>query len=150
MNLVPFRARLDRPNREAAYELYVCGDTHTVGAFCFPCQSLVCTRTRVHLEFVTEVGRLPSGGDGKAPAEGSGPTIVATNSGSTPQAPSLHPRRDPAELRESDAPEVDEGLAELIQLTRPATSMSAFEGCTTRFASKPETQILHLGVHPLP
>jgi hypothetical protein len=34
----------------------------------------------VHLEFVMDVGRLPSGGDVEAPAEGSGPTLVTTNS----------------------------------------------------------------------
>jgi hypothetical protein len=30
----------------------------------------------VHLEFVMDVGRLPSGGDVNAPAEDSGPTFV--------------------------------------------------------------------------
>ena len=35
------------------------------------------------LEFVMDVGRLPSGGDVKAPAEGSGPTFVTTSSGGT-------------------------------------------------------------------
>ena len=43
----------------------------------------------LHLEFVVDVGRLPSGGDETTPAEGSGPTPVTTNSGCT------HPRAIP-------------------------------------------------------
>ncbi len=38
----------------------------------------------MHLEFVMDVGRLPSGGDVKAPAGGSGPAFVTTNSRCTP------------------------------------------------------------------
>jgi len=37
-------------------------------------------RLAVRLELVLDGGRLPSGGDVKAPAEGSGPAIVTTNS----------------------------------------------------------------------
>jgi hypothetical protein len=39
----------------------------------------------VHPEFVMDVGRLPSGGDVKAPAEGSGPTFMTTISRCAPE-----------------------------------------------------------------
>ncbi len=47
------------------------------------------TGERVHLESVMDVGRLPSGGDVKAPAEGSGPTFVTASSRSTPRGTSV-------------------------------------------------------------
>ncbi len=45
--------------------------------------NLSLVRQRVHLEFVMLVGRLPSGGDVKALAEGSGPTSMTTSSRGT-------------------------------------------------------------------
>jgi len=49
-----------------------------------PCGS---SPRRVHLEFVMAVGRLPSGGDVKAPVEGSGPTFRKRSSRGTPPRP---------------------------------------------------------------
>jgi hypothetical protein len=56
----------------------------------------------VHLEFVMDVGPLPSGGDVNAPAEGSGPTAVTTNSST--RVPTLPRKPNPIAHEGSPSP----------------------------------------------
>ena len=57
----------------------------------------------VHPELVMDVGRLPSGGDVKAPAEGSGPTFMTTNSKCT-RVPAIPGGPDPLAPEETPSP----------------------------------------------